>query len=637
MTKREWIRCGAAIALACVLEMAAVGKVQGEESIVTSNGIGARDLHSFGHPEQIKVKRVDLDLTVDFPTKVLRGTATLDVERAPNCPADAPLVLDTRDLTIEGVSSVGRDNPKPLRFELGEKASDPILGTPLRIWLPASETQLRITYKTSPKASALQWLEPRMTAGKVHPFLFSQSEAIHARSWIPLQDSPGVRVTYGATIRVTKGLRAVMSADHRPSDEADGVFRFEMPEAIPPYLIAIGVGDLAFRPLGPRTGVYAEPSVVEVAEHEFADTEAMVTAIERRYGPYRWGRYDMLVLPPSFPFGGMENPRLTFVTPTILAGDRSLVSLIAHELAHSWSGNLVTNATWSDFWLNEGFTTYIERRVTEDLYGAARSNMELVLGIRELRHEIEEFAPKDQVLHIDLSGRDPDDGMTRVPYEKGALFLRTLEVAFGRERFDAFVRGYFDHFAFQSITTAQFAEYLKAHLLNQDEAVASKIDVKAWLESPGLPNGYPEPKSELFEAVDGYARPWTEGKLDAKAIDTKKWSTHEWLHFLQSLPESLTLEQMTALDKAFHLTDSGNSEISEQWLLMAIRNQYTPADARLDQFLTTVGRRKYLMPLYGALLKTPEGKARAKALFEKARESYHPIAAESVGRLLGKD
>ncbi len=629
------------LTLALIVSAATV-EAEAREAAVNAT----HDIHSFGNPEQIRVRRVELDLDVDFAHKELKGSATLMIERAPNCPPDAPLDLDTRDLTVESVASAIAEGAfEPTKFELGDseqgganakKGSDPVLGKRLRVWLPEKATRVRISYHTSPKATALQWLEPPLTAGKKHPFLFSQSEAIHARSWIPLQDSPGVRITYAATIRVPKGLRAVMSADHRPSDEAAGVYRFEMQEAIPPYLVAIGVGDLAFRSLGPRTGVYAEPSVVEAAAYEFADTEAMITAIERRYGPYHWGRYDLLVLPPSFPFGGMENPRLTFVTPTILAGDRSLVSLIAHELAHSWSGNLVTNATWSDFWLNEGFTTYIERRVTEDLFGASRATIEIVLGLRELHKELKEFPPGDQVLHIDLAGRDPDDGMTRVPYEKGALFLRTLEERFGRERFDTFLRAYFDHFSFQSITTAQFEAYLREHLLSLDANAAAKVDVPAWLNNPGLPSGYPEPKSDRLETIARSAHEWLDGRISEAQLGAKDWSTHEWLHFFHSLPDVLPSERMASLDAAFHLTASGNSEISEQWLLKSILSHYAPADARLESFLTTVGRRKYLMPLYGALLKVPGGKERARAIFEKARTSYHPIAVESVGRLLGK-
>ena len=382
----------------------------------------------------------------------------------------------------------------PAAFELGKV--DPILGSRLSITMTPEATQVRIAYRTSPTASALQWMNPSLTAGKLKPFLFTQSQAIHARSWIPLQDSPGVRITYAATVRVPKGLTAVMAAESRvrPEEVAEGVYRFAMSQPIPSYLIAMAVGDLAFQELGPRTGVWAEPSVLKSAAYEFGDVEAMVSSIEKGFGPYRWGRYDILVLPPSFPFGGMENPRLTFATPTILAGDRSLVSLIAHELAHSWSGNLVTNATWSDFWLNEGFTTYLERRIIEDLYGDRRADMDSVLGLVELREELKAQPAKDQILHVDLNGRDPDEGMNRIPYEKGAPFLRTLEKSYGRARFDPFLRSYFDHFAFRSITTADFVAYLKQHLLNEPPR-AGAIDLSAWLESPGLPSDFSEPKS----------------------------------------------------------------------------------------------------------------------------------------------
>ena len=460
----------------------------------------ATDSHSFGNPEQVRVEHVALDLTVDFERRVIEGSAVLDFKRQPGCPADAPLILDTRGLTIEevGLRKMGRAAGAftPARFQLGPP--DPILGSRLTIELTPSATQVRIAYRSGPKAGALQWLEPALTAGKAKPFLFTQSEAIHARSWIPLQDSPGVRVTYVADIRVPRGLTAVMAAESRnnPDDTQQGLFHFAMAQPIPSYLIALAVGDLAFQPLGPRTGVWAEPSVLKAAAYEFADVEKMVDAAEKQFGKYRWGRYDILVLPPSFPFGGMENPRLTFATPTILAGDRSLVSLIAHELAHSWSGNLVTNATWRDFWLNEGFTTYLERRIVEDIYGRDRSDVEAVLGLAELRGELKRLPEKDQVLHVDLSGRDPDDGMTNIPYDKGALFLRTLEQKFGRERFDAFLRAYFDEHEFKSITTADFEAFLRERLFRQDPQTARSIDLTAWLERPGLPEAFAETSSD---------------------------------------------------------------------------------------------------------------------------------------------
>ncbi len=435
----------------------------------------------------------------------------------------------------------------------------PCLGSRLTITLTPEATQVRVAYRTAPSASALQWLDPSLTAGKVKPFLFTQSEAIHARSWIPLQDSPAVRITYVGTIRVPKGLTAVMAAESRvrPEEASQGVFRFVMSQPIPSYLIALAVGDLAFQKLGPRTGVWAEPSVLKSAAHEFEDVESMVASIEKRFGPYRWGRYDILVLPPSFPFGGMENPKLTFATPTILAGDRSLVSLIAHELAHSWSGNLVTNATWRDFWLNEGFTTYLERRIIEDLYGADRADMESVLGLVDLREELKEQSAKDQVLHVNLTGRDPDEGMNRIPYEKGALFLRTLEHRFGRDRFDGFLRSYFDHFAFRSITTADFVAYLKEHLLARSGRVQD--------DRPGGVAGGPRSAGRLRRAEVGAARRDRQGGSRlARRFGCLRQARGRGLvrrrngsDSCRPSPRSCSGERLTELDKAFGLTGAG--------------------------------------------------------------------------------
>src|SRR6478672_9180312 len=435
--------------------------------------VNAQDYHSYSNPAAVRVRHVDLDWQVLFEQKTLKGSATLTVERISQ---NEPLILDTRDLKIDKVET----SADGLRYEVGTFKlgdSDKFLGAPLTIPLPAKATRVRIHYSTSPGASGLQWLDPAQTAGKKSPFLFTQSEAIHARSWIPLQDSPGVRVTYTAHVRTPRTLLAVMSAENLSGPARDGDYRFRMDQPIPSYLIALAVGDLQFRSLGPRTGVYAEPPTLALAARELSDTEKMVVATEHLYGPYRWGRYDILILPPSFPYGGMENPRLTFATPTMLAGDKSLVSLIAHELAHSWSGNLVTNATWRDFWLNEGFTTYLERRILEVVYGRSREEMEAALGLRDLKEEIASLDDRDEILHIDLKDRDPDDGSTDIPYEKGALFLRHLEETFGRARFDQFLKNYFNHFAFQSITTDQFVDYLKQHLLNENHTLAAKVPV----------------------------------------------------------------------------------------------------------------------------------------------------------------
>jgi aminopeptidase N len=588
----------------------------------------AADIHSYSRPTVVKVKNLDLDWTVDFERKVLKGTAIISFERLPGAVKDAPLILDTKDLLIESISAPGHE---ALQFDLG--ARDPILGSPLTIRAPDDVTAVRIAYQTSPAASALQWLSPSQTAGGKHPFLFTQSEAIHARSWIPCQDSPGVRVTYKAKVRVPEGLTAVMSADARGQEM--GVFSFEMPQSIPSYLIALAVGDLVHRPLGERTGVYAEPSLADAAAHEFADTEKMIEVAEKRFGPYRWGRYDLLVLPPSFPFGGMENAKLTFLTPTVIVGDRSLVGLIGHELAHSWSGNLVTNATWRDFWLNEGFTTYIERRITEDVYGVEVADMERVLGEKALREDLARYVPNDQVLHIDLSGRDPDDGMTRIPYEKGALFLTRLEQVFGREKFDPFLKGYFDYFAFKSITTAEFEEYVRKNLFPPDAKV-DPVDLHLWLHTPGLPADAPLPKSSRFALVDELARKWLDGAIETAEIPWKDWGTLEQVHFLNVLPERMPNPRLAELDEAFHFTETTNAEIAEPWLLRTIRSGYAPAAAKVESFLIGNGRRKYVLPLYEAILKTNGGRERAEAIFANARAGYHPITVDSVERLLKK-
>ncbi|RUL81712.1 M1 family peptidase [Tautonia sociabilis] len=626
---------------------------------------GQVDVHSWGNPHQIRVRHVSLRLRVDFESRTISGTATLDLDRSPECPPEADLWLDTRGLAIRSVVAPrpgGEPVSLPFRLEVPQVPEEerllfpsgarsdgsPIHGTPLVIEsIGQAEGRVAIAFETSPDASALQWLTPAQTAGGRSPFLFSQSQAIHARSWIPLQDSPGVRVTYDAIVEVAgpgvAGLKAVMSADgnfgtsradgRRAPEPEPGRFSFSMERPIPPYLIALAVGDLEFRPLGDRAGVYAEPALIEAAAFEFADTPAMIATTEERFGPYRWGRYDLLVLPPSFPFGGMENPMLTFATPTILAGDRSLVSLVAHELAHSWSGNLVTNATWDDFWLNEGFTSYLERRIIEDVFGADRAEMEQVLALDGLRDELSELDERDQVLHIDLWGRDPDENVTSVPYDKGALFLRELERAFGRDRFDDFLRGYFDRFAFQSITTGQFERHLVDHLFEAEPEAARRIDLRSWLDAPGLPP-IDEPTSGRLAAVDRQAKAWLAGDLEARELDTKDWSTQEWLHFLGAMPADLPASRVGELDRALMLTQRGNAEIACAWLELTIRAGYGEADARLDRFLTTIGRRKFLMPLYKAMVDAGQ-LDRARTIYAMARPKYHPIAVESLDLLLG--
>jgi leukotriene-A4 hydrolase len=603
------------------------------------------DYHSFANIEQFRVTHLELDLRVDPFFKTLRGMVGLKIKRLD--PNATELILDTRDLNVSDVTIKAQDVlgataksettwvSRPFHFQ----KKDPILGSALVIELPPSQKTtlfVRIDYETSPTAPALQWVGASQTAGKHTGFFFTQNEPIGARSWIPLQDTPQVRVTYTATIHTSADVLAVMSAKNDPNAKRNGIYTFDMPEAIPSYLIALAVGDFQFKATGPRTGVYAEKSVLKAAAKEFADTESMIETSEKLFGPYRWDRYDILVLPPSYPVGGMENPRLSFITPAVIAGDKSLVSVIAHELAHSWSGNLVSNATWRDLWLNEGFTDYLESRIINAVYGEKREMMERVLGLRALKDNLATLKPADQVLAIDLRDRDPDEVFSDVPYEKGRLFLTYLDAKFGRERFDAFLRSYFDHFAFKSITTEQFVGYLQENLLDRYPGIVTPIQVTAWVSGPGIPQDAVLPTSTEFAPVDQARVDWLGGKLTSKELKLTSagWAAQQWLYFLNNMPARLSTSQMADLDQTCAFSRTPNAEIGHSWFLLVIRNQYQPSYVRLEQYLETIGRRKLVTPLYVELMKTPGGAVQAKRVYALARAGYHPETVAAIDAIV---
>ncbi len=581
------------------------------------------DTHSHARPQEAVITHLHLDLEVDPAERKLSGVAGYDLEG----PGDM-IIFDTDDLVIEKVTD---DKGAELPFQLGDSS---LLGRPLQVELVNGTRKVNIHYSTTHGSKALQWLGPQQTLGKQHPFLFTQGQAILTRTWIPIQDSPGIRITYTARVRTSPELMAVMSASNPTSRSGDGTYEFRMDQPIPAYLIALAVGDLEFLPIGPRTGVYAEPAMVQKAAYEFADMERMLEAAERLYGPYRWERYDVIVLPPSFPFGGMENPRLTFATPTIIAGDRSLTSLIAHELAHSWSGNLVTNATWDDFWLNEGFTVYFENRIFEEIYGKERANMNRLLGHQDVLGTIEKISkgehPQDTHLRLELEGRDPDEGMTDIAYEKGNAFLRVIEEKVGREKFDRFLREYFDEHAFQSMTTDRFLTYLDERLLKPEGV---EMNVAEWVDGPGMPANAVVPQSDAFTLVEAEVERWRSG-TKASALGTEHWNTFQWMHFLRHLPERIEEKRMKELDDAFHFSSSGNSEILAAWLEVVVRNDHDPAFDVLEQFLVNVGRRKFLVPLYTELIKTEKGKIMAQKIYQQARPNYHAVSVRTIDDLL---
>ena len=600
-----------------------------EQQIKAKYDMNAVDQYTYAQPQDAVTTHLDLDIKVNFASKKITGKATYQIV---NITGVDKIFFDTRQLDIERVT-LGKEESKTDFALVGFKE---FLGRKLEIGILPTTTVVNIYYSTRPEAIALQWLSPQQTVEKTQPFLYTQSEPGLARSWIPSQDSPGIRFTYSAKVEVPKGLMVVMSASNSQEKSEDGIYYFEMKQAIPGYLLAMAVGDFTFKAIGPRTGVYAEASVVDAAAEEFGELEEMMDVVEKLYGPYRWDRYDLIVLPPSFPFGGMENPRITFATPTLLAGDRSLVSVVAHELAHSWSGNLVTSATWNDFWINEGFTVYLERRIMEELYGVSYTKMLRLIGFQDLEATIElmgETNP-DTHLKLQLNGRDPDEALADIAYEKGALFLQVIEEVVGRGIFDEFLRGYFDKFAFQSMSTELFLEYMNQKLIKGDSAIAAKINIDAWVYGPGLPDNCPIVKSERFEVVDDEVAKWSAGG-DAAGLDAKEWSTHEWLHFLRHLPKEISEEKMADLDKTFDLSNSKNSEIIAAWFIHVIANNYHASYGKLEEFLVRVGRRKFLAPLYKELAKTEANKKVGIAIYKKARLNYHQIATGTIDGILG--
>ena len=593
----------------------------------------AADPHSYAQPDQVRVTHLDLDLKVDFPHKQLDGQATLKLDWKDA--SAKTLVLDTRDLKIAKVEAVdAAGKATALRYALAP--ADKQLGSKLTIQAPQHPAQVRIAYTTAPTASGLQWLTPEQTADKKLPFMFSQSESIHARSWVPLQDSPAIRFTYSAHVTAPKDVRVVMSALNDARHALDGDFRFDQPHPIPSYLLAIAAGDIAVKETGPRSAVYAEPSVVGKAAKEFEDTEKLIQATEKLYGPYAWGRYDLLVLPPSFPFGGMENPNMTFATPTVLVGDKSLVSLVSHELAHSWSGNLVTSAAWRDIWLNEGFTTYVQGRITEAVYGKALADEEALLSARGLQKHIGEMPANAQKLAPEPRGIDADDALSDVAYDKGSWFLRTLEQRFGRETFDAYLKGYFAHFAFQSITTEQMLDYLKANLFDKNPGKMDWAEVKAWVYEPGIPKNAPLPTSPRFEAIDKERAAFLGGSLAADKLDAKGWNTQEWMYFLDGMPDVAPLDKLKQLDAAWHLTGTPNAEIGMRWYSHAIAAGDKDVWSAAAEHMTRIGRLYLTTPLYKAFARTPEGLAYAEQVYAKAKAGYHPMTQDAVQRIIDK-
>lgn len=603
------------------------------------------DPHSYANFGEIQTKHLSLEMEINFKNKTIYGVARHEVINRNARKA----IFDINGPLIQKVTTGPKGKEVEVDFVIGKMDKDSILGQPLVVTVTPQTTLINIYYQTTTRSAALEWVN-----SNANPFLYSQGQAILTRTWIPVQDAPANRITYDAQLHVPKGLLALMSASNPTKINPEGTYKFTMDQPIPSYLIALTVGNLVYHPYNSRCGVYAQPEILESAKQEFSELPVMMQTAEQLFGPYAWGKYDIIVQHPSFPFGGMENPRLSFINPTVIAGDKSLVSVVAHELAHSWSGNLVTNETWNDFWLNEGFTVYFEHRIMEAMHGQEYSRMLSEIEFNELQQELKSIStskyPKDAALCLDLKNRNPDDGMTSVAYVKGAYFLKTLERAVGRKKMDNFLTLYFKEFRFKTINSSKFISFLNAQLLTPNQI---KFDAKPWIYQEGLPkncvnevstrlsnirklaeqtNGGKDifaPERKFKWVIRGGKKKIRRKKYFTERLNPKEISSQEWVMFLRNLSSTLSDQQLAQLDHSAQFSRA-NSEIEFEWLMLNLRCENWKIATELERFLGRFGRRKYILPLFEAMIKTPNGKTWALRVFEKTKENYHAVTRNSV-------
>ncbi len=581
------------------------------------------DPHSYADLAQGRITHIDLRIQADFDAHILNIRAEYQLAE----PVTGSLFLDTSQIEIKSAHAKGQ----ALGWEFDER--DQLLGERLHLSGLENASSFTLTFATAPEARALQWLPAVQTAGGEHPFLFSQCQAIHARSVFPCQDTPSVRFTFTAEVEVPGALTAALAAEQVGVEERgeNKVFKFKMPQPIPSYLFAIGIGNLAFRELGPRTGVYAEPELVDAAAWEFAENEEKIVEAEKLLGPYLWGRYDLLILPPSFPYGGMENPRLTFLTPTAILGTRGQTALITHELAHAWTGNLVTNATWEDFWLNEGWTTYAETRITEVLEGEEVADLMAVYDEKRLLEIMERIGMDSPLtcLKVPSEGRDPDASFTIIPYYKGAFLIKELEYLIGRDRFDEFIQKYTGKYQFQSLTTEAFLTFLKDEL----PEVFEKVNIQSWIYEPGLTDKRRKPQSALYDEVQEVLAAYKAGTRPTKE-QVAGWHRYQILSFLQALPKQIPAEDCKYLEDTLELANKNDANHFALFYATCITSGYQEILPRVEEFLGKNGRLLYVLPIFRAMIESDWAKERARRILEEVRERQHLITVHVIDKLL---
>ncbi|NIM96389.1 MAG: M1 family peptidase [Anaerolineales bacterium] len=583
------------------------------------------DPHSYSDPSQGMIQHIEFDLTFDFHSHRIDSIATYTLDK----PVTGSFFLDTREIEVDQIRSNGR----PLAWTFD--ASHDLLGDRLHLTDLQDTQRFTIHYTPAQNARALQWLTPEQTAGGKHPYLYSQCYALNARSIFPCQDSPSVRFTYSAELHVPHPLSIVMAAAPSASEESRAMrhYRFEMPQPIPSYLLAFAVGRIVSKDLGPRCCVYAEPEMVDDAAWEFAKVESYLDAAEGLFGPYLWDRYDILIMPPSFPYGGMENPRLTFISPRFIVGDRSLTGVIAHELAHAWTGNLVTNATWEDFWLNEGWTTYADYRIKEIINGRDFVDLTKAMDYNEVMMDIERFGIDSDPTRLKFSqeGVDPEAVFSSIPYIKGSFFIQCLEEAVGRKAFDAFIRKYISRYRFKSLTTEAFVDLLRHELPES----TSKVPIQDWIYEPGYPSESPEFRSDLYDDVSAIHSAYREGTLPKKS-DISNWITQQRMLFFQMLQDDVPIKDCRYFDDLFELGVCRIQVILMQYYSNAIRAGYKELLPRIEDFMEMTGGQYPLRRVMQSLVETDWSKDLARPLYERNRHRYHAITRSTLERILSE-
>mmetsp|Transcript_37261 Transcript_37261/g.58137 ORF Transcript_37261/g.58137 Transcript_37261/m.58137 type:complete len:700 (-) Transcript_37261:11-2110(-) len=599
---------------------------------------------------------IDLNWLVDFEEQTLSGFALYKVQI--KTAGAKTIVLDTKNLVINKVESEGAK----LEYSIG--AEHEIFGQALTICLPegqckeGAEIPVHVFYSTTPNSTSIQWLSKEKTAGKEHPYLFTQGQAINNRSLVPCQDLPAAKFTYAASVRAPAWSTVVMSALARGSPQPYPyraglrVHEWHQPVAISSYLLAIAVGHLESREISARCRVWAEPSVVGLAASDYSQTEEFLQAAEGLTCPYLWGRYDLLCLPPSFPYGGMENPCLTFMTPTTLTGDKSLADVVAHEISHSWTGNLVTNYTWEHFWLNEGWTMWLQRKIMTKIHNKELFfDFDAKIGRNDLRSSITNYGEDHEFTKLipSLREMDPDDAFSSVPYEKGFALLHYLEKLVGKVPFETFAKAYIERFKFQIITSEDFKSFFLEFFKGNTEV--DNIAWEEWFFGPGHPPALPPLDASLSVPSEVLAGHWVklanefgaQGQACLKADptsnkDIKDWAAFQVICFLDILLDEadkmeFRVPVLEYMNKCYGFLGSPNSEIKFRFLSLCLKSKMISAVAPALEMASSVGRMKFVRPLYRMVAAI--NKPAATKTFMDHKDFYHPICKKMVGKDLG--